>query len=163
MIKRLSLFASAVVLTTAAAMANYTCRGTIVDDQGEPLIGATISVPGSKVATATDLEGNFSLSVPDNAKEIHVEYIGFKPATVKASANIGTVTLSVETQMLKDVVVTQSVARTRKTPVAVSSIDQATIEVKLGNQEFPEVLKTTPGVWATKDGGGFGGRIRGVL
>lgn len=64
--------------------------------------------------------------------------------------------MEVESQMLQDVVVTQSIARTRRTPVAVSAIDAATLDTKLGNQELPEVLKTTPGVWATKDGGGFG-------
>lgn len=58
--------------------------------------------------------------------------------------------------MLADVIVTQSIARTRKTPVAVSAIDAGTMEIKLGNQELPEVLKTSPGVWATKDGGAFG-------
>ncbi len=156
MIKRLTLFASTLLLASAVALANYTCRGTVVDEQGDPLIGATISVPGTTIATATDLEGNFALSIPDKTKDIRIEYIGYKGTDVKATANIGTVALDVEAQMLKDVVVTQSVARTRKTPVAVSSIDAATIEVKLGNQEFPEVLKTTPGVWATKDGGGYG-------
>ena len=52
--------------------------------------------------------------------------------------------------------VTSSVAKTRQTPVALSQVDALTIETKLGNQEFPEILKTTPGVWATPDGGGFG-------
>ena len=89
-------------------------------------------------------------------KDIHVNYIGYKPLTLKASPDMGEITMEVETQMLKDVVVTQSIARTRKTPVAISSVDAITIETKLGNQEFPEVLKTTPGVWATKDGGGYG-------
>ena len=44
--------------------------------------------------------------------------------------------------------------------MAVSSIKAAQIEAKIGNQEFPEILKSTPGVYATKAGGGFGdGRI----
>ena len=49
----------------------------------------------------------------------------------------------------------------RKTPVAVSTVRAADIQLKLGTQEFPEVLKSTPGVYATKQGGGFGdGEIR---
>ena len=63
MIKRLTLFASTLLLASAVALANYTCRGTVVDEQGDPLIGATISVPGTTIATATDLEGNFALSI----------------------------------------------------------------------------------------------------
>ena len=40
--------------------------------------------------------------------------------------------------------------------MALSQVDALTIDTKLGAQEFPEILKTTPGVWATPDGGGFG-------
>ena len=48
------------------------------------------------------------------------------------------------------------IAKERKTPVAVSTIKEAQIIEKLGNQEFPEILNTTPSVYATKGGGGFG-------
>ena len=57
---------------------------------------------------------------------------------------------------MNDVTVTSSIAIRRKTPVALSVIDPITIENKLGTQEFPEILKSTPGVYATKQGGGFG-------
>ena len=113
-------------------------------------------VPGAKTGVTTDIDGNFTIKVPDSTKELTIEYIGYKTANVPASASMETITLEVASQMLKDVVVTQSIARTRKTPVAASSVDALLIENKLGSQEFPEVLKTTPGVWATKDGGGYG-------
>ena len=154
--KRIALFATAVLVGALAAFADITCRGIVVDAEGEPLIGVSVSVPGSTTGTITDLDGNFSLNVPDNTKELSVVYIGYKPATVEAAKNVGTVVLEIEAQMLEDVVVTQSIARTRKTPVAVSTVDALTIETKLSNQELPEILKTTPGVWATKDGGGYG-------
>lgn len=154
--KRLTLFATTLLVAGSTAFADYVCRGTIIDDQGEPLIGASVMVPGSKTGVTTDIDGNFTLKVPDNTKELTIEYIGYKTANVPASASMGTITLEVASQMLKDVVVTQSIARTRKTPVAASSVDALLIENKLGSQEFPEVLKTTPGVWATKDGGGYG-------
>ena len=48
------------------------------------------------------------------------------------------------------------IAKDRKTPVAVSTIKEGAIVEKLGNQEFPEVLNSTPSVYATKAGGGFG-------
>lgn len=52
------------------------------------------------------------------------------------------------------------IAKERKTPVAVSTIKEAQIVQRLGNQEFPEILNTTPSVYATKGGGGFGdGRL----
>ena len=52
------------------------------------------------------------------------------------------------------------IAKDRKTPVAVSTIKEAQIVERLGNQEFPEILKTTPSVYSAKGGGGFGdGRL----
>lgn len=48
------------------------------------------------------------------------------------------------------------IAKDRKTPVAVSTIKEAQIIEKMGNQEFPEILNSTPSVYATKGGGGFG-------
>ncbi len=158
MIRRLILLAAAVVLTCMSAMAapdDIKCSGVLVGEDGEPIIGATITVPGTKIVATTDVDGRFSLNVP-KGKEIHVNYIGYKPLNLKAASNLGEVSMEVESQMLQDVVVTQSIARTRRTPVAIATVDAATIETKLGNQEFPEVLKTTPGVWATKDGGGYG-------
>lgn len=59
---------------------------------------------------------------------------------------------------IEEVVLTgvADIAKDRKTPVAVSTIKEAQIVERLGNQEFPEILNTTPSVYATKGGGGFG-------
>jgi len=139
-----------------AAPGNIRCSGVVIDDLGQPAIGATIQVPGTNVATATDIDGRFDLDVPVTAKTIRVSYVGYKSIELPVAKNVGQIKLELESTMLQDVVVTQSVARTRQTPVAISDLDYTIIDTKLGNQEFPEVLKTTPGVWATKDGGGFG-------
>lgn len=153
--KRLFLLSALMMLCTSI-WADYICRGSVFDTQGEPLIGATVSVPGTSIATAADVDGNFKFTVPDKTKEIHISYVGYQDKTVKAAPSVGRIELEAETTMLQDIVVSQSVAKTRKTPVAVSTVDAPYIEAKLGGQEFPEVLKTTPGVWATKDGGGYG-------
>lgn len=65
---------------------------------------------------------------------------------------------STKSKDIEQVVLTgvADIAKDRKTPVAVSTIKEAQIVEKLGNQEFPEVLNTTPSVYATKAGGGFG-------
>ncbi len=75
-------------------------------------------------------------------------------------------TVEKKSQDIEQVVLTgvADIAKDRKTPVAVSTIKEAQIVEKLGNQEFPEILNTTPSVYATKGGGGFGDasiRIRG--
>ncbi len=77
-----------------------------------------------------------------------------------------TITFAQETETssstveLEEVVVLQSkvidVAKERVTPVAVTSIKASEIALKVGNLEFPEIMNTTPGVYATKQGGGYG-------
>lgn len=146
------LCVSAAVMTAAARV----CKGTVVDETGEPITGASVYVTDGKALGVTDIDGNFDVNAPDNAKTLTFSFIGYETATAPAQAQMGTIALKPKTETLNDVVVTQSLARTRQTPVALSQINAVDIDLKLGNQEFPEILKTTPGVWATKDGGGFG-------
>lgn len=155
--KRLLLLTALMMVSYIYALADITCRGTVVDEEGEPVIGAVVSPQGQpNRGVPTDIDGNFTITVPDNCKRLHIDFVGMKPLDINVAPNLGTIKMEIAANMLQDVVVTQSIARTRKTPVAVSAVDAQTIDVKLGNQELPEVLKTTPGVWATKEGGGFG-------
>lgn len=131
------------------------CYGSVIDEQGEPLIGAMVTVPGTRIGVSTDLDGTFSLKAP-SGKTLKITYVGYSGYETPVKENIGDVVLKPETKMLQDVVVTQSKARTRETPIAMSEITAVQIEAKLGNKEFPEVLKMTPGVWATPEGGGYG-------
>ena len=155
--KKLLLIAGIIMFYCASAFAapGNKCTGIVVDDQHEAVIGATVIVPGTSTAVSTDIDGKFSIEAAKGQK-IKIVYIGYKPVTLNAEPNMGTIELEVEAQMLQDVVITQSVAKTRVTPVAQSVVNAEMIDVKLGNQELPEILKTTPGVWTTRDGGGFG-------
>ena len=56
------------------------CRGSVKDANGEPIIGATVLVKGSKNGTVTDLEGNFTLSKVAKGAVIQVSYIGYDAA-----------------------------------------------------------------------------------
>lgn len=165
--KRLILLTSAIWLVCIAAFGAPTtikCTGQVVDEQDEPVIGATVAISGTKIATATDLDGYFTLNVPAIAKELKITSIGFKPYTDAVKASMGIIKLVSSSVMLNDVVITQSVGKTRETPVAMSTINAEQIEFKLGNQELLEVLKTTPGVYTRNEGGGFGDaktRLRG--
>lgn len=157
--KRIILSTAAIAASCAfslTAMADIDCRGQVLDEQGEPVIGAVVTVPGTRIGTETDLEGRFRLAVPDKTKKLKITYVGYQSQELPARSNMGDINMKIETKMLQDIVVTSSVAKTRQTPVAISQVDAGQIEAKLGAQEFPEVLKTTPGVWATPDGGGFG-------
>ncbi len=144
----------------SAQTSKTSVSGTVVDETGAPMIGATITVPGTSLGEATDASGNFVLNVTPGTERVVVSFIGYKDVVVDIakgkSTKLGTITLVTDSKMLDDVVVTQSIAVQRKTPVAVASVDFDYIEEKLGGQEFPEVLKSTPGVYATKGGGGYG-------
>ena len=114
---------------------------------------------GTTNGTVTDIDGNFSLKVGANSAIVELSYLGYKSVslnTSSANAKLGTIKLEGDWEMLDDVVVTSSVAVARKTPVALSSISPEIIEEKLGTQEFPEILKSTPGVHANVQGGGYG-------
>lgn len=54
--------------------------GIITDEQGEPLVGATVSVPGSPFGTVTDVDGRYEFYVPRECKEVQVSYVGMKSA-----------------------------------------------------------------------------------
>ena len=156
-------------LFTSAAWAQTTVHGQLVDaETGEPLVGAAVMVEGTTQGSVTDIDGYFKQSVASNATLLF-KYIGYKDQKKKitqkgASVELGTIKMQPDAVMLSDVTITSSVAVARKTPVAVSTVDPVFIEEKLGSQEFPEILKSTPGIYTTKDGGGYGDaqtRIRG--
>lgn len=148
-------------LFTAATHAQTTVRGQLVDSEtGEPLVGAAVMVEGTSQGSVTDIDGYFKQSVAPNATLLF-KYVGYKEFKKKItqrgnSVELGTVKMEPEAVILKDVTITSSVAVARKTPVAMSAVPAAFIEEKLGAQEFPEILKSTPGVYATKKGGGYG-------
>lgn len=148
------------VCSATTAFAQTTVKGQVVDaENGEPLIGAAVTVAGTTQGVVTDLDGNFTLKAAPNSMLL-IKYLGYKDykrkITQKGVENLGIIKLDVDAVALADVTITSSIAVARKTPVALSTIDPIYIEEKLGSQEFPEILKATPGVYATKDGGGFG-------
>lgn len=145
---------------TATAFAQTIVKGRVVDaDTEEPLIGATVTAGGTSQGGVTDIDGQFTQKVANNATVV-IKYLGYKEYTKKVTqqgtVDLGVIKLTADAIALNDVTITSSVAIARKTPVAVSTIDPVFIEEKLGTQEFPEILKSTPGIYATKQGGGFG-------
>ncbi len=142
-------------------------KGKVVDaDSDETLVGATVSIQGTTTGISTSLDGTFILDVPAGESTILFSYIGYisqnKNVSVRdgETVDLGTIKLQSSTVGLEEVLITASFAKDRETPVSMSTISPTIIEEKLGSQEFPEILKTTPSIYATKDNGGFGdGRV----
>ncbi len=149
-------------LFSLATIAQGTIKGVVVDaETNEALIGASVVLEGTTTGTVTDVNGAFALSVKTGDQKIQISYIGYTTQllNVKVSGqttDLGEIALSPDAVGINEVMVLASVAVARKTPVAVSSIDPQQIAEKLGTQEYPEILKSTPGVYATRQGGGFG-------
>ncbi len=80
-------------------------RGTVSDSSGEPLIGVSITVPGSKSGTTTDIDGNYTISA-DAGDKLRFSYVGFKPAEESVSGRqIINVTLHEDAGEVSEVVV----------------------------------------------------------
>lgn len=107
------LLASALTMTSLTMLASdtqsmqtvqqtSTIKGTVVDQNGEPIIGATVKVKGTNNATVTDIDGNYTLS---NAKgTLVVSYVGYKDVEVMA-ANNQRIVLQEDNSLLDEVVV----------------------------------------------------------
>lgn len=85
--------------------AKITTQGTVVDAQGEPLIGVSILEVGTTNGTITDIDGKFTLQVTSGAT-LELSYIGYKTQQLKAVSDLGTIQMSDDTEVLQEVVVT---------------------------------------------------------
>ena len=81
-IKTLALGLALTCAIPAMAQNTTTIKGTVVDENGDPVIGATVRVPGTKQATVTDLDGNYSISAPKGTT-LTVTYVGYKQLSTK--------------------------------------------------------------------------------
>ncbi|MDY4967452.1 MAG: SusC/RagA family TonB-linked outer membrane protein, partial [Prevotella sp.] len=89
MAKLFTLVMLAMLLAPSALLAQtQQVKGTVLDENGEPVIGASVIIVGSKgQGTVTDLDGNYTVSVPKGAK-VKITYIGYKPQEVEAGQTI---------------------------------------------------------------------------
>ena len=99
-IKTLALGLALTCAIPAMAQNTTTIKGTVVDENGEPVIGASVRVPGTRQATVTDLDGNYSISAPKGTT-LTVTYVGYKELSTKG----GRIVLKEGDTDLNDVVV----------------------------------------------------------
>ena len=129
--KRLSLlFGLLLAAVLAFAQDGRTVRGSVTDESGEPLIGASVLVKGTTVGTVTDLDGNFELTTPTDDATLVVSYIGYSPRTLQASQITSTPILMSEGAVLTEVVVTGTGVATdrRRTAIAVETVPASDLQ-----------------------------------
>ncbi|MEE4178270.1 MAG: TonB-dependent receptor plug domain-containing protein [Bacteroides sp.] len=158
------VFAAAFLLAWGMPSYGISIKGKVAGQQGEFLPAALVEVTnvttGRTLGTTTTLDGSFEITTEPGQFTIKISYLGYEDKILDITANqntdLGVITLEDSAIGLQEVMVISSFARDRQTPVAISNISAEIITERLGTQEFPEILKLTPSVYATKDGGGYG-------
>ena len=149
------------------ALAQGTVKGTVNDEAGEPIIGATVKVQGTKAGAITDFNGNFTIEAGPNAT-LNVSYVGYVPQTVKVAGRSDiTVVLKEDAQMLNDVVVV-GYGTMKKSDISgsVATINKEQMERKVPVNIAQALQGAAAGVMVTNQDGAPGTksaiRIRGI-
>jgi TonB-linked SusC/RagA family outer membrane protein len=139
--------------------------GTVRDDKGIPLSGATVSVKGTRVATATNVNGIFSLNLPRNANTLVVTYVGM----VRQEISVGTsdvvdISLASTATSLTDVVVVgYGKSRRANLTTAQTSVTSKDIEKTVNTTLEQAIQGRAAGVYITQNSGQPGGGISVVI
>ena len=148
----------AVVPTTAGAAVTQgktiKVSGQIVDQEGQPLIGATVKVKGSNTGVVTDFDGNFSLDAPSDGTLV-VSYVGFqdREIAIRGRADLGQFELTADSQMLEQVVVVGYGVQKKADLTGSVSVVNADELKRVSNSNISTMLEgKVAGVQITSDG-----------
>ena len=167
--KKLLSFIVTLVMSFAVMMAQRQVTGTVIAaEDNEPVIGASIVVKGTQTGTTTDIDGKFSLRVPDNAKTLQISYIGMRTQEVslKGKSNFS-ITLESDEQVIEEVVVTGMGKVDKRMFTGASTNLKADAMMQAGANDVSRSLEgRVAGVQVTNVSGTFGTapkiRIRGA-
>ena len=131
----------------------------VVSGEGKPLVGANVVIQGTNLGTVSDDDGFYSIDVPVGDYNVIASFIGYSSVTnavtVDSSDVIVDFTLVIDAIAMSALEVLASRAD-ETTPVAYTNVSKAEMEIRLGSQDIPMILNTTPSVYATQQGGGAG-------
>ena len=124
---------------------------------GESLIGVNITYAPGKGAVS-DIDGHYHIDLANGDYTLTISYVGYNSQNKSITINNNKLTLDIELKnvTLNEVEVVGDLARSRETPVAFSTINPVQMQEELASQEIPMILNSTPGVYATQQGGGDG-------
>ena len=132
----------------------------VVNSGSEPLNGANVAVEGTDKGGVTDESGKYTIDVgAEGTFTLTASFIGYTSVTSDVTVGdiVGTLNFDLEEDVLTMSALEVLASRADETtPVAYTTIDKAEMEVRLGSQDIPMILNTTPSVYATQQGGGAG-------
>lgn len=131
-----------------------TVKGTVVDAQGIPVIGASVKAAGTTTGIITDLDGNFSLSVPKNAT-LQISYIGYVTQEIKTNARASLRVILVEDSQALDEVIVVGFGTQKKVNLtgAVANVDSKTFEGRAVANATQALQGAMPGLNITQTKG----------
>ena len=151
-----NLIASVVLMTGLFAQSIH---GVITDVNSNPLEGANVVVVGTDLGAVSNELGIAHIDIPAGTYNVTASFIGYSTLTQSVVVGEGMATLNFIMNFsaveLSDVEVLASRASVT-TPVAYTNISKEEMDVRLGSQDIPMILNTTPSVYATQQGGGAG-------
>lgn len=134
---------------------SITVTGTVKDaGTGEVLAGVNVVVENSSMGAATDASGSFTINNVPTGSKVTASMIGYGSQTLSAGANLDFSLKSKAVEMTGLEVLASRAGE--KTPVAYTNVTKEDMEMRLGSQDIPMALNTTPSVYATQQGGGAG-------
>lgn len=147
---------------TFIALADKQVSGIVVDENDEPIIGATVLLVGTTAGTTTDFDGKYEMSVPDNVKFLKVSYVGKQPQEVPAKTNVRVV-LADDAEVIDEIVVTgyQTVGKGQFAGSA-NTVSAESIEKKGASDISKAMTGETPGLQVVTTSGqpGVGASMR---
>ena len=163
--RRLKVFLTCLFLSIGFAFAQNKITGTVFEDNGEPCIGATVMIQGTKQGTKTDLDGNFTITVPAG-KKLVISYIGMTTQTVTAKNGMK-VTLQPDATQLEEVVAVGMMKQDKRLFTGASAKVDAEKTKLAGMADVSRSLEgRVAGVQVTNVSGTFGAspkiRVRGA-
>lgn len=135
----------------------HTISGTVTDaETNETLIGVNILFK-SGVGAVTNIDGKYTFQLEAGEYNVMVSYVGYDKVQKKIKITGNSIhNFELHSTVLDEVKIVADVAIARKTPVAFSNIEPKQIQENLASQDIPMILNSTPGVYATQEGGGDG-------
>lgn len=145
--KRFSLLLVSLLMLCTAAYAQIAIHGTVVQaGDNEPIIGASVTVVGTKTGTATDIDGRFTINVPNANSQLQISYIGMTPVTVTASNGMVVEMYSNSQDLDEVVVVAYGTAKKSELTGAVSQVTSQQIEARPVTSVTSALEGTTTGL-----------------
>lgn len=164
--KKIKVLVFLMLIASGSLFAQYQVNGVVMDESGEPVIGASIMVKGTNQGTVTDTSGNFSFSAPEGAILVF-SYVGMISREIAASTNM-TVILQSDIELLDEIVVVgYGTQRKANLTGAVSTVDVSkTLEARPYSDVSKALQGAIPGLSIISNSGRLGAQptvsIRGL-